>query len=87
MDLWKAAGLKPEGAWYTVFEKGATGNGPTLRHTNEKKAYTVIDRATYLSLQKEIALAAIIRDFGKQKFGAPLFFPNSDEWKKAQAGK
>ena len=30
---------------------------------------------------------AIIRDFGRQKFGAPLFFPNSDEWKKAQAGK
>jgi len=30
---------------------------------------------------------AIIRDFGKEKFGAPLFFPNSDEWKKAQAGK
>jgi tungstate transport system substrate-binding protein len=132
MDLWKSAGLKPEGAWYTVYEKGATGNGPTLRYTNEKRAYTVIDRATYLSLQKEIALAvlvegdqamlnfisvipvnpkkfprvnaadaatfaawlaapdkgqAIIRDFGKQKFGAPLFFPDSDEWKKAQAGK
>ena len=132
MDLWAAAGVKPEGAWYTVYEKGASGNGPTLRYTNEKKAYTVIDRATYLSLQKEIALAvlvegdqamlnfisvipvnpekfprvnaadaatfaawltapdkgqAIIRDFGKEKFGAPLFFPNSDEWKKAQAGK
>jgi len=132
MDLWKSAGLTPEGAWYTVYEKGSTGNGPTLRYTNEVKAYTVIDRATYLSLQKEIALTvlvegdpamlnfisvipvsqnkfprvnaadaatfaawltapdkgqAIIRDFGKQKFGAPLFFPNSDEWKKAQAGK
>ena len=30
---------------------------------------------------------AIIRDFGKEKFGAPLFFPNSDEWKQAQSGK
>jgi len=132
MDLWAVSGAKPEGAWYTVYEKGATGNGPTLRYTNEKKAYTVIDRATYLSLQKEIALAvlvegdqamlnfisvipvnpakfprvnaadaatfaawltapdkgqAIIRDFGKEKFGAPLFFPNSEEWRKAQAGK
>ena len=132
MDLWAKADLKPAGAWYTVYEKGADGNGPTLRYTNEKKAYTVIDRATYLSLRKEIALAvlvegdeaminfisvipvnpekvarvnavdaaafaswltaadkgqAIIRDFGREKFGAPLFFPNSDEWKKVQAGK
>jgi tungstate transport system substrate-binding protein len=132
MDLWAKAEIKPAGAWYTVYEKGADGNGPTLRHTSEKKAYTIIDRATYLSLQKEIALAilvegdeallnfisvipvnpekvarvnavdaaafaswltaadkgqAIIRDFGKEKFGAPLFFPNSDEWKKALAGK
>jgi tungstate transport system substrate-binding protein len=132
LDLWAKSGIKPEGAWYTVYEKGASGNGPTLRYTSEKKAYTFIDRATYLSLQKEIALKilvegdeamlnfisvipvnpekiarvnaadaavfaawltaadkgqAIIRDFGKEKFGAPLFFPNSDEWKKAQAGK
>ena len=132
MDLWAKAEIKPAGAWYTVYEKGADGNGPTLRYTNEKKAYTVIDRATFLSLRKEISLGAlvegdeallnfisvipvkpekvarvnaagaatfaawlvapdkgqaIIRDFGKEKFGAPLFFPTSDEWKKAQSVK
>ena len=26
----------------------------------------------------------IIRDFGKEKYGAPLFFPNSDAWRKRQ---
>ena len=26
----------------------------------------------------------IIRDFGKDKYGSPLFFPNSVEWQKAQ---
>ena len=26
----------------------------------------------------------IIRDFGKDQYGAPLFFPNSDQWRKAQ---
>ena len=26
----------------------------------------------------------IIRDFGKEQYGSPLFFPNSKEWKKAQ---
>jgi tungstate transport system substrate-binding protein len=25
---------------------------------------------------------AIIRDFGKDKYGAPMFFPNSDAWRK-----
>ncbi|HOW57942.1 MAG TPA: tungsten ABC transporter permease, partial [Smithellaceae bacterium] len=24
----------------------------------------------------------IIRDFGKEKYGAPLFFPNSEAWQK-----
>jgi tungstate transport system substrate-binding protein len=24
----------------------------------------------------------IIRDFGKEKFGSALFFPNSEEWQK-----
>jgi len=27
---------------------------------------------------------AIIRDFGKEKYGAPLFFPNSEAWQKTQ---
>jgi tungstate transport system substrate-binding protein len=29
----------------------------------------------------------IIRDFGKDQYGAPLFFPNSKEWRKAQGSK
>lgn len=29
----------------------------------------------------------IIRDFGKDKYGTPLFFPNSREWLKSQGGK
>jgi len=26
----------------------------------------------------------IIRDFGKDKYGSPLFFPNSKEWREKQ---
>ncbi len=126
MDLWKAAGLKPSGSWYVVYEKGAEGNAPTLKYTDQKKAYTVIDRATFLTIQKEIKIAVLVekdeallnfislipvnpkkfptvnyeaamifvkwltspekgqllvRDFGKDKYGSPLFFPNSTEWK------
>jgi len=127
MDLWANAGIKPSGAWYVVYEKGASGNVPTLKYTDEQQAYTVIDRATYLSIRSQIKVSilvendeamlnfmslipvndkkfsrvnraaamrfvewttapekgqTIIRDFGKEKYGAPLFFPNSDAWRK-----
>ena len=132
MDLWKNAGIKPSGPWYQVFEKGSTGNVPTLQYTDQKSAYTVIDRATFLTLKDKIKLVVlvekdeallnfislipvnpqkfpkvnyqdtmifvkwltspdkgqkIIRDFGKDKYGSPLFFPNSKEWRQPQGGK
>ena len=132
MELWAKAGIKPSGAWYKLYDKGADGNVPTLRYTDQQQAYTVIDRATYLSVRNQIKLVIlvekdeallnyislipvnakkfprvngkdvqtfvawltspekgqkIIRDFGKDKFGASLFFPNSKEWVKAQGKK
>jgi tungstate transport system substrate-binding protein len=132
MQLWEKAGVKPSGSWYVIYEKGATGNVPTLRYTDEKKAYTVIDRATYLSLKAQIKLdilvekddallnymtlipvnpkkfpranyedamvfvrwltspekgQKIIKDFGKDKYGSPLFFPNSKEWRRLRGQK
>jgi len=132
MELWEKAKIKPAGSWYVVYEKGTEGNVPTLRYTDQKNAYTVIDRATYLSLKDQIRLGIlvendeallnyislipvnekkcpkvnakdtikfvqwltspqkgqlIIRDFGKDKYGSPLFFPNSLEWQKIQQKK
>jgi tungstate transport system substrate-binding protein len=132
MQLWEKAGIKPSGSWYVIYEKGAMGNDPTLRYTNERNAYTVIDRATYLTLKNQIKLAVlvekdeallnfitlipvnpqkfpktnygdvivfvrwltspekgqkIIRDFGKDQYGSPLFFPNSKEWRNSQGQK
>jgi len=126
MDLWEKAGIKPAGAWYQVYEKGNEGNAPTLKYADQKGAYTVMDRATYLSKKNEIKLVIleekdeallnyislipvddkkfptvnardarafvnwlidpakgqkVIADFGKEKYGAPLFFPNSTQWK------
>jgi tungstate transport system substrate-binding protein len=60
LELWAKAGITPEGTWYIKYEKGAEGNAPTLRFTNERQAYTVIDRATYLALKKEISLAILV---------------------------
>lgn len=54
LDLWKAAGVAPSGAWYQVFAKGSEGNAPTLRHADQNGLYTVIDRATWLALKKDL---------------------------------
>lgn len=128
MELWNNAVITPEGAWYHVYEKGSDGNASTLKYADRNNAYTVIDRATYLSLKDQITLTIlvegddallnfislipvhpakcpnvnaqdtqtfvdwlvspeegqlIIRDFGKEKYGSPLFFPHSVEWRKA----
>ena len=132
MDIWAKAGIKPAGPWYVTYEKGTLGNAPTTRFADEKGAYVFMDRATYLSLKKEIKLVIlvekdeallnyislipvnpkkfprvnhddamkfvkwltdpakgqkIIADFGKDKYGAPLFFANSKEWQALQKKK
>lgn len=46
LELWKKAGVTPEGAWY--LESGQ-GMGATLKIASEKGAYTLADRATYLA--------------------------------------
>ena len=60
MELWEKAGLKPGGSWYKVYEKGSEGNAPTLKYTDQQGAYTFIDRATFLSLQKSIKLVILV---------------------------
>jgi tungstate transport system substrate-binding protein len=108
-----------------VWEKGATGNAATTRYAEERQAYLLIDRATYLTVRKDIRLQVLVeggRDllnfiavirvdparfphvsatlakafvewlvsndaqqliqrFGVDRYGEPLFFPNSDEWR------
>jgi len=126
LEVWKKAGVEPQGTWYQVFPEGAKGNAPTLAFANDQKAYTIMDRATYITMKPKISLQilverddillnymtvipvspakfpqvryteamqfvewlqgreaqTIIRDFGKDKYGEPLFFPNSPEGKK-----
>ena len=118
LKLWRAAGLLPCGPWY--LESGS-GMDATLRIANEKLAYCLVDRATWLAHRTEIdalvilaegdgqlcnpysvivvsparfswvnaGLAArfaafirspegqaIIRDFGRERCGGALFFPD-----------
>ncbi len=46
LDLWKAAGIVPAGAWYSAIGQGM---GPTLTFANEKGSYTLTDRGTWLA--------------------------------------
>ena len=46
LELWDAAGIKPKGSWY--IETGQ-GMGETLTIADQKEAYTLSDRGTFLA--------------------------------------
>ncbi|MFH1583513.1 MAG: substrate-binding domain-containing protein [Actinomycetota bacterium] len=117
IKIWEEAGIEPKGNWYLEAGQGMAG---TIMIANEKNAYTLSDRGTYLSLQKNIQLKIlfegdplllnpygiiavnpdkhskvnyegamrfiefitskdgqeIIKNFGIEKYGQPLFFPD-----------
>jgi tungstate transport system substrate-binding protein len=56
-SLWKSAGVDPKGSWY--IESGQ-GMGATLNIANERHAYTLTDRGTYLALSKRLNLPVLI---------------------------
>jgi tungstate transport system substrate-binding protein len=127
-DIWKAAGINPEGEkWY---QQTGLGMGQTLSVAAEKKGYTLADRGTYLALKKNLGLdilvegdaillniyhvievnaakwpkvnsagakafadfmvskevQGVIKTFGVDKFGSPLFFPDAGK-KEEELGK
>ena len=55
--LWKQAGVDPKGAWY--IESGQ-GMGQTLGIANDRRAYTITDRGTWLAFQKRISLPVLV---------------------------
>jgi len=57
LALWKQAGIEPKGAWY--IESGQ-GMGQTLGIANERRAYTLTDRGTYLAFARRIDLPIMV---------------------------
>jgi tungstate transport system substrate-binding protein len=119
IQIWQDAGLDPAGqSWY---EQSGQGMGATLQIANQKDAYTLTDRGTYLAQSENLDLVvlvegdpvlfnvyhvmqvnpekfdlvngpggaafvefmvsdatqAIIKDFGVDKYGQPLFIPDA----------
>jgi len=56
-DLWKQAGLEPKGDWYKSLGQGM---GDTLIFANEKGAYTLADRGTYLSMKDKLPNLSVL---------------------------
>lgn len=53
LEIWKILGIKPGGKWYIESGKGM---GEVLNIANEKRAYTLVDRGTFLAYQEKINL-------------------------------
>ena len=59
LGLWEDAGVDPAGAWY---QESGQGMGATLQIANDKDAYTVTDRGTYLATDAGKDLEILVED-------------------------
>jgi tungstate transport system substrate-binding protein len=57
LNLWKRAGVTPAAPWY--IESGQ-GMGATLGIADDRRAYTITDRATLLAFSKRVALKTMV---------------------------
>jgi len=55
--LWKKARIEPKGSWYLEIGQGM---GAVLTMASEKNAYTICDRATYLTRMNQIKLQLVV---------------------------
>lgn len=56
-ELWEQAGIVPQGKWYL---QTGQGMGATLRIADEKQAYCLVDRGTYIVYKDKIALGLLV---------------------------
>ena len=54
--IWKAADLQPAGKWYLSVGQGM---GAVLKIANDKQAYTLTDRGTWLAFQDKLDLVIV----------------------------
>jgi tungstate transport system substrate-binding protein len=69
LRLWKAAGIEPAGEWYLESGQGQRLN---LNMADEKKAYCLIDRATFLTAEEQVDLKILVE--GDQRLQNPYSF-------------
>ena len=81
-EIWQKAGIVPGGEWYMSLGQGM---GATLTVANEKGAYTLADRGTYLSREGDLDLEIMVE-------GDPILFnpygviaTNPEKWPEVNA--
>lgn len=57
IKIWSADTIKPAGSWYVSAGKGM---GDVLTMASEKKAYTLTDKATFLSMKDKLELQIVV---------------------------
>jgi tungstate transport system substrate-binding protein len=57
-NLWKLADVEPNGDWYI---EAGQGMGATLGIANDRNAYTLTDRGTYLAFAKRVSLPILLQ--------------------------
>lgn len=56
-QLWQKTGIRPEGTWYYAIGQGM---GAALQFADEKRAYVLTDRGTFLALKDKLDLAPLL---------------------------
>jgi tungstate transport system substrate-binding protein len=59
ISIWKSKNINPSGDWYISAGKGM---GDVLSMASEKKAYTLTDKATYLSMKDKLDLQIVLEN-------------------------
>ena len=62
LGLWEDAGVEPGGGWY---QESGQGMGATLQIANDKDAYTISDRGTYLATESARDLEILVEGGGE----------------------
>ena len=86
LALWKQAGLEPSGDWYRSL---GTGMGPTLNTSAQMPAYTLTDRATWLSFANKGPLEVVVERDTKlfNQYGVILVNPEKHPHVKVKEGQ
>jgi tungstate transport system substrate-binding protein len=83
-SIWSAAKIEPKGSWYISAGKGM---GDVLKMADEKLAYTITDRATYLSMKDKLGLE-IVSEKGKDllnQYALIKLNPEKNKFKEKEA--
>jgi len=65
LSIWSLVGVKPSNKTSTWYLEAGAGMGTVLRMTNEKKAYTLTDRATWLAFKDQLTNLTVMTEGDK----------------------